>query len=178
MPSLPVPVSPAIRAVIFVGATASTKERMPRRHPRRPTIVSTNGSSSRFSLRARSSSLQYATTFIGIFPASSLICITELEAELIFTPMFAPSLPAKSNRFCSYLWLRTLARFSFQPLSLDPLSDVKAAVVQLDRVGFPFLQEFNGLPIYPPQIFTAQADSRAFCFAPNHILHLGHVFPY
>src|SRR5260370_16235779 len=84
MISFPVQVWPAIRTVIFVGATASTRERMPRRFPRRPTIVSTNGCSSRFSLRARSSSLRYATAFIGMFPASSLICIMELEAELIF----------------------------------------------------------------------------------------------
>jgi hypothetical protein len=41
------------------------------------------------------------------------------------------------------LCLRTLVRFSFQPLSPDPLSDVKAAVLQLDRVGLPLLQKFN-----------------------------------
>jgi hypothetical protein len=38
---LPVPVSPVIKTVAFVGATASTSERVERRPPRRPTIVST-----------------------------------------------------------------------------------------------------------------------------------------
>src|ERR1700730_8338540 len=158
MTSFPVPVSPAIRTVIFVGATASTRERMPRRLPRRPTIVSTNGGSSRSSLRARSSR-RYAMAFIGICRASSLIGITELEAELIFHPYVRAhascvmcccdckcSFYRKRNqvRLVHCLCLRALARFSFHPFSPDPLSDVKAAVFQLDRVDFPLLQNFYG----------------------------------
>src|SRR5271170_1361704 len=92
MTSFPVPVSPAIRTVVFVGATASTRERMPRRLPRRPTIVSTNGRSSRSSSRARSLSLRYAVSFI---------CITGLEAELIFPPTFLPTLAAWVHRSAS-----------------------------------------------------------------------------
>src|SRR5260370_3712649 len=96
MTSLPVPVSPAIRTVVFVGATASTRERIPRRLPRRPTIVSTKGSSSRFSLRARSSSLRYTTAFIGMFPVFSLIWTTELKTELMFLSC------ARFNNFCDH----------------------------------------------------------------------------
>jgi hypothetical protein len=74
------------------------------------------------------------------------------------------------------LCLRTLVRFSFQPLSPDPLSDVKAAVLQLDRVGLPLLQKFNGLAIYRPQICTVQDNSSAFGFCRNECLHHRHVF--
>src|SRR5271169_330049 len=101
MTSFPVPVSPAIRTAVFVGATASTRDRMPRRLPRRPTIVSTNGRSSRSSSRAPSSSLRYAMSFIGMFSSFSLICITGLEAELIFPPTFLPTLAAWVHRSAS-----------------------------------------------------------------------------
>src|SRR6266436_6214173 len=75
-------------------------------------------------------------------------------------------------------WIRRerLERESDQPLSPDPLSDVKAAVLQLDRVGLPLLQKFNGLAIYRPQICTVQDNSSAFCFCRNECLHLRHVF--
>src|SRR6266404_5857001 len=51
MTSLPVPVSPEIKTVAFVGATASTWERMERSPPRRPTIVSKKEDGARSALR-------------------------------------------------------------------------------------------------------------------------------
>jgi len=48
---LAVPVSPEIKTVAFVGATASTWERMERRPPRAPTIVSKKEDCARSDLR-------------------------------------------------------------------------------------------------------------------------------
>src|SRR5882762_4857906 len=82
----------------------------------------------------------------------------------------------KSNGTRSLLRLRTLSGFSFQPLSPDPLSDVKAAVLQLDRVGFPLLQKLNSLAVYRPQICTVQDNAAPLSFCRNQRPHLRHVF--
>src|ERR1700722_10440111 len=145
MSSFPVPVSPPIKTVMLVGATASTRERMPRRAPRRPTMVSTKGISSQPSLRVGKSFLRNATAFMGICPGLLLIWITELRAELIDAPLSANT---EINPDALLLFFWTLARFSSPPLSADQLPNIKATVLQLDRVGFPLHQRLDGVGIY------------------------------
>ncbi len=58
MTALPVPLSPVIKTVALVVATAFSWERIERRPPRRPTIVSTNEACARSGLLAIGSSAQ------------------------------------------------------------------------------------------------------------------------
>src|SRR5580704_17677750 len=146
MSSFPVPVSPPIKTVMLVGATASTRERMPRRAPRRPTMVSTKGISSQPSLRVGKSFLRNATAFMGICPALLLIWITELRAELIDRSFDCEHHKTNTTRSLFFFW--ALARFSSAPFSADQLPDVEATVLQLDRIGFPLHQRLDGVGIY------------------------------
>src|SRR6516164_8143665 len=87
MTSLPVPVSPVTKTVVFVPATASTWARIERRLPRRPTIVSRNENSVRSGLRAFRSAPRYRV-FIGVLFGYGLGCMTEFEAVLMFCSRF------------------------------------------------------------------------------------------
>src|SRR5215468_3801615 len=93
MTSLPVPVSPVIKSVVFVPATASTWARIEHRLPRRPTIVSRNEAFARCGLRAVRPSPRYRTVFIDTVSGYGPGRTTEFGAVLIF---------------CSSLIVRTL----------------------------------------------------------------------
>src|SRR5713226_5892781 len=84
MTSLPVPVSPVIKMVAFVGATASTSERMERRPPRRPTIVSRNDGSERSRLRTIDSSGGKKVVLIVVFSRYPPTCVRGSEIEAMF----------------------------------------------------------------------------------------------
>src|SRR5215469_6375319 len=87
MTSLPVPVSPVIKTVVFVPATASTWPRIERRLPRRPTIVSRNEDSARSGLRTVGPSGS-RVVFIGALSGYGFGCMTKLDAVLIFCSPF------------------------------------------------------------------------------------------
>src|SRR5258705_5817938 len=95
MTSLPVPVSPVIMTVVFVGATASTWLRIGRRLPRRPTIVSRKGDCPRSDLCTRGlSACRVAPAFIMLAwhaPASGVYSATEI--------MFPPIPPYLDSSF-------------------------------------------------------------------------------
>src|SRR5882762_7636234 len=77
MTSLPVPVSPVIKTVVLVLATASTWLRMERRPPRRPTIVSRNEDSTGSGLYTVRSGA------IGGVEAKVIVSIADISPHLI-----------------------------------------------------------------------------------------------
>src|SRR6266481_3920627 len=127
--SLPVPVSPVIKTVAFVGATASTSVRMERRPPRRPTIVFRNEASARSRLRTTDSSRQYRVVLIVAFPLFSSICV-----------------PTVAIIFCSYaqrhkfrresLWCSQCRSSPDGALELRPGQQISEPGLQKFRVGF------------------------------------------
>src|SRR6266699_3559927 len=68
--------------VALVGATAFSCERIERRPPRRPTIVSTNEASTRSGLRAIGSS---ARKRWGLIAVVRLTCMTEFDSVLMLS---------------------------------------------------------------------------------------------
>src|SRR6516165_2221511 len=97
MTSLPVPVSPVIKTVVFVPATAPTWARIERRLPRRPTIVSRNEDFTGSGLRAVLPSPRYRTVFIDTVSVYGLGRTTEFNAVLIFCSCFSSLCPGISN---------------------------------------------------------------------------------
>src|SRR5262249_8768932 len=101
MTSLPVPVSPVIMTVVFVGATASTWLRIGRRLPRRPTIVSVKVDDERSGLPSCSGQCKIAAAFIvfaGQLMASEPCCATEIMSLLPFYPYLDSSLRCSECR--------------------------------------------------------------------------------
>src|ERR1700745_393080 len=87
MTSLPVPVSPEIKTVALVGATASTWERIERGPPRRPTMVSRNEERVRSGLHTTGLSAENRVTPVLIaFSSYRPASVMYSALEIIFPP--------------------------------------------------------------------------------------------
>src|SRR6516225_6595924 len=71
-------------------------------------------------------------------------------------------------------FLRTLVRFPFQPLSPDPLSDVRRTVFNL-HVPVALSEKDDRLSIHQGEVFQVQDDRAAACFCAEQPFQFGHT---
>src|SRR6266404_4187930 len=143
--SLPVPVSPAIKTVAFVGATASTSVRMERRPPRRPTIVSRNEASERSRLCTTVSSRQYRVVLIVAFPLFLSICVPTVA--IIFC-----SYAQRSQISTCALWCSQSRSSPDGALELRPGQQISK--IGLQQFGFCLIVRGGGMPYIGNQHHT------------------------
>src|SRR5262249_288483 len=118
MTSLPVPVSPVSKTVVFVPATASTWARIELKLPRRPTIVSRNADSARSGLRGVRPPPRYRTVFIDPVSGYGLGCTTKFDAVLICAPVSHRLVP---GHFQPEWWSRLKLKLSESPAFPSPV---------------------------------------------------------